>query len=83
MSLVLVRPLLQKRLHSAERFDKASQAFRLGKMDMKALNRDYRCIVLVDDVVTTGASLSAGVRLLREDFGGRIVCLTLAETEKS
>lgn len=73
----------QKHLHGAERFDKASQAFRLGKKELKGIDREYRCLVLVDDVVTTGASLSAGVRLLGEHFGGRILCLSLAETEKS
>ncbi len=72
----------QKRMSGGERFDHAEYAFRLEKKDFKEINKSFRCLVLVDDVVTTGASLSACVRLLGEHFGGRIVCLSIARTEK-
>ena len=73
----------QKRLGKEERFENVKDAFLLERSDLKQLNGRYRCIVLVDDVVTTGASLAACVGLLRSEFHGRIVCLCLAETEKS
>ena len=72
----------QKHMGGEARFDHAANAFRLVRADFAAIDRCYRCLVLVDDVVTTGASLSACVRLLGERFGGRIVCLSLARTEK-
>jgi len=73
----------QKSLGKRERFDNVANAFLLDKVNMKELNGRYRCIVLVDDVVTTGASLSACVKLLREGFGGRIICICLAQTVKN
>lgn len=72
----------QKRMGGEDRFVHADSAFCLEAADFKAINKKYRCLVLVDDVVTTGASLAACVRLLGEHFGGRIVCLSLARTEK-
>ena len=71
----------QKHMGGEARFDHASNAFRLVRADFAAINKGYRCLVLVDDVVTTGASLSACAELLGERFGGRIVCLSLARTE--
>ena len=72
----------QKRMGSEARLAHAEAAFRLENADFKAINQRYRCLVVVDDVVTSGASLAACVRLLGERFGGRIVCLSLARTEK-
>ena len=72
----------QKRMGEKARFAHAANAFCLKNADFKAINKRCRCLVLVDDVVTTGASLSACVRLLGECFGGRIVCVSLAQTEK-
>lgn len=73
----------QKRMGGEARFDHAASAFCLTHTNVKEINKNYRCLVLVDDVMTTGASLSACVRLLGESFGGRIVCLSLARTEKT
>ncbi len=73
----------QKKLDKAARLANVENAFVLARNDLKQLNGRYRCIVLVDDVVTTGASLAACIRLLRSEFHGRIVCLCLAETEKT
>ena len=72
----------QKHMGGEARFDHAANAFRLENVDFKTINKRYRCLVLVDDVVTTGASLATCVRLLGEHFDGRIVCLSLAKTEK-
>ncbi|MBO5305841.1 MAG: ComF family protein [Clostridia bacterium] len=73
----------QKKLGKQERLDNVENAFLTENVDMRALNGKYRCIVLVDDVVTTGASLSACVKTLREGFHGRIVCICLAQTVKN
>lgn len=68
----------QKRLDENARFLNAIGAFCLEEEDFDALNREYRCILLVDDVITTGATLAACVKLLKEKFHGRIVCITVA-----
>lgn len=73
----------QKHLGKEARFDNVKGAFFVGQANLKELNARYRCIVLVDDVVTTGASLSECVRLLKEAFKGRIICLSLAQSEKT
>lgn len=74
----------QKRMGKRERLYRTENAFCLSsKVDLKAMNKSYRCLILVDDVVTTGASFAACVRLLKEEFKGRIVCLCLAQTEKT
>lgn len=71
----------QKRMDKQERLSHIENAFCiLTTTDMKKLNKSYRCLILVDDVVTTGASLAACVKLLKETFGGRIVCVSLAQT---
>lgn len=72
----------QKRLGKEDRLANAKDAFLPESRDWKHLNGQYRCLVLVDDVVTTGATLSACVRLLRREFHGRIVCLCLAKRRK-
>lgn len=72
----------QKKLESRERIENAEQMFSLSKVDFALLDRKYRCIVLVDDVMTTGASLGAATKLLSEKFHGRIVCLTIGKTVK-
>ena len=72
-----------KRMSGDARFAHAHKAFRLASCDFKAINKSYRCLILVDDVVTTGASLAACARLFEAKFGGRIVCLSLARTENT
>lgn len=73
----------QKRLDKAARQANMEGAFALCETDFSAINKRYRCIVLVDDVITTGASLASCVRELKKVFYGRIVCVCLAETEKN
>ncbi len=42
-----------------------------------------RCVVLVDDVVTTGASMSVATELLRRNGAKQVLCVSIATTEKS
>lgn len=70
----------QKKLGRKERLESAENLFCLAEQDLGEINKRYRCVVLVDDVVTTGASLSSCLKLLKEPFAGRIVCLSLAQT---
>ena len=73
----------QKHLDKAARQANMEGAFALCEADFSAINKTYRCIAVVDDVITTGASLASCVRELKKVFGGRIVCVCLAETEKN
>ncbi len=72
----------QKKLGGEDRMKNAETQFRLAEADYAAIDRAYRVIVLVDDLMTTGASLAACTKLLGERFHGRIVCLTIARTSK-
>lgn len=73
----------QKHLDKTARQANMEGAFALCDADFSAINKTYRCIAVVDDVITTGASLASCVRELKKVFGGRVICVCLAETEKN
>lgn len=68
----------QKQLGAAEREKNAASSFEMAAgADVKG-----KTVVLIDDVCTTGASLSTCVRLLSERGAARIICAVVARTGK-
>ncbi len=70
----------QKELRADERKKNASSSFVLRKHGAKSVCG--KTVVLIDDVCTTGSSLSACVALLRAAGAERVVCAVIARTEK-
>jgi len=66
----------QSGLHPAERRRNVKAAFRLSPLPHVAL-RD-RCVVLVDDVRTTGATLNACARVLKDAGAREVRAVTVA-----
>lgn len=66
----------QKKLTQKERQENLKGAFGL-KASPKGL-----CVILVDDVVTTGADMAEATRLLRRGGAARVLCLSAALTPK-
>lgn len=67
---------VQKKLNAAERKTNVSGVFALEK------NADCtdRAVLLFDDVVTTGASLAEGVRVLRKAGAACVICAAIGRT---
>lgn len=69
----------QKSLSQSERLKNAKASLvLLKKIDIKG-----RTIFLLDDVVTTGAGMSVGARLLLSRGAKRVICASLAQTEEN
>jgi ComF family protein len=67
----------QKKLTSAGRIRNAKTAFCLHpRVDLRGYT-----VILVDDIVTTGASMAAGARLLRAAGAKRILCAAIASDD--
>ena len=43
---------------------------------------NLKCLVLVDDVITSGASMAGCIELLKKHFDGKILCASLGRTGK-
>ena len=69
----------QSSLHRAERLRNLQGAFAVAPLRASAL-RGQR-VVLVDDVMTSGASLHAAARVLRQAGAAHITALVMARTE--
>ena len=72
----------QKHLSVGERERNAAGRFGVDE-DVLVSLKGTRCLFLVDDVVTTGASLSACAKLLDGNYHGEIVAVSLARTPLS
>ena len=44
--------------------------------------KNVKCLVLVDDVITSGASMAGCINALKKHFDGDIVCAALGRTGK-
>ena len=66
----------QKNLSASERAGNLRDAFAAREIPANC------CAVLVDDVVTTGASMSAGVHALHKQGVKNVLCVSVAQTPK-
>ena len=67
----------QKRLRYAERIKNARAAYdTVGGISLRG-----RTVLLVDDIVTSGAGMAQGVRLLRGAGAQNVICLSIAVDE--
>lgn len=71
----------QKHLSASERRENMKSAFCLSQKDMLSLAQ-YDLVVIVDDVLTTGASLAGCISLLDKEQRGKVVCLTVGATPR-
>lgn len=69
----------QSSLRRSERLQNVANAFALEPLEHSAIQG--RSLVLVDDVMTSGASLYAAARVLRQAGAAHITALVLARTE--
>lgn len=67
----------QKELSASERLRSARRTYRLKKHIPSLAGKT---VLLVDDIFTTGATMLAGVELLRANGAKRIICLTVGKT---
>ncbi len=71
----------QKHLSPAARLQNAKQSF----LPAKALAQTVsgRAVVLVDDIVTTGASMAACTRILQKAGAARVYCMAVASDDRN
>ncbi len=67
----------QHSLTADDRLKNAKSAYKIGK-SKRSING--KTILLVDDIITTGATLSSCAKLLLEQGAERVYCCTLAHT---
>ena len=68
---------MQKKLQAEQRRKNAEHSFAPSKSIQAARGK---CIILIDDVATTGASLSACAKLLKDAGASSVLCLCIAKT---
>jgi len=66
----------QKKLSAKQRVENLQDAFGVREVPQGC------CVVLIDDVVTTGASLSVGAAVLRAAGVKELLCVCVAQTPK-
>ena len=68
----------QKELNSRQRINNASRnTTRKGRVDVSG-----KYVILVDDIVTTGASMSVCVKMLMRESAAGVICLSVAGKNK-
>ncbi len=72
----------QKKLNASQRAQNAACGLGVDRARWKAYGKEVTCLVLVDDIATTGNSLMSGAKAIRPYFDGRIIALVLAKTPK-
>jgi len=72
---------VQAKLSKVERQQNVHSAFALNKNFVQFLPPEVPTILLIDDVATTGATLSEAARVLKDQGFTRIICLVLAKNE--
>lgn len=77
-----VKTTEQKKLKMSERVKNAKMSYRLNVKNFQKLSEDD-CIFIVDDVLTSGASVLGCLSVLKPKFEGEVVCVTVARTGKS
>lgn len=70
----------QKRLDERARFRNIRRLFWIKKKDAEAVRG--ACVLLFDDIVTTGASMAACVKVLRDAGATSVICFCLAQNQK-
>ena len=68
----------QKHLDREGRFQNVQKRFRC--LDSEGVKDKY--VILLDDIVTTGASMAAGVSCLQKAGAKKVICLCMARDEK-
>jgi competence protein ComFC len=72
----------QAGLTSAKRRENVSGAFRASRRAQKRHELDGRSVLLVDDVMTTGATAASCARALKRSGARRVTLLTLARADR-
>lgn len=70
----------QKTLSAKAREDNMKERFEIDGHEWCKIAETVKCLFLVDDVITTGASVSACARLLKGRYEGETVAVSLART---
>ena len=66
----------QKTLNKEERIENLSGAFKVNNVD----NIKNRNVILIDDVITTGATISECQNILKKSGAKKIIVLTIAKS---
>lgn len=70
----------QKELTAEERLRSARRTYRLRKQFALA---EGQTVLLIDDILTTGATMLAGAELLRSAGAGKIICISVGKSVES
>lgn len=78
-----IKPLYNKlRANNKISYAGKSREFRLlNPRDFKIKSFDAKEVVLVDDIITTGSTLTQAIQIMRENKKEVLFCLTLADVE--
>ena len=71
----------QKKLGINQRLDNAKKLYKLNSKAAEKLE-SADCVLILDDVLTSGASLAGCILKLKEVYNKTIICVTLARTGK-